>query len=80
MMNRQSGSSSFTKYDVKHLATFNVGKYLSAEDGVKKLKVLENSNEINVSDCELYVDRKYLSIIDKTSRVIKFLRPIRLDE
>ncbi len=71
-MKRQPVHASVSKFDVKHLATFNVGKFLSAEDGIKKLKVLENSNEIHVLNCELHIDSKYLSISDKSSKVIYF--------
>ncbi len=74
-MNRQPGSPQTSKYDVKHLATFNVGKSLSAEDGVKKLKALESSNGINLLDCELLIDRKYLSIIDKQTKVYCIVWP-----
>lgn len=59
-------------FHVQHLATFTVGyKYglLKAEDGMRKLRILEKSQGIWPMDCELVIDAGNLILIEKKSNV-----------
>jgi epidermal growth factor receptor kinase substrate 8 len=55
-------------YDVDHLATFTVGSklgLLKAEDGMRKLRLMEKSQGIWTMECQLQVDGKFLIVYDK---------------
>lgn len=55
-------------YDVDHLATFPVGSkhgVLKAEDGIRKLRILEKSQGIWTMECQLLIDLNYLVLYDK---------------
>lgn len=77
----QHGQYSGPMYDVDHLATFAVGAahgLLNAEDGVRKLRILEKSQGVWPMDCKLQIDTNFLIIYDKENgnEVEKF--PIEL--
>jgi epidermal growth factor receptor kinase substrate 8 len=62
------GTYSGPMYDVDHLATFTVGSKLGlikAEDGMRKLRIMEKSQGIWTMECQLMVDNSYLIIYDK---------------
>jgi len=55
-------------FDVEHLATFTVGSkqgLLKAEDGMRKLRIMEKSHGIWTMECQLILDANYLAILDK---------------
>lgn len=55
-------------YDVDHLATFTVGpRYglLKAEDGMRKLRIMEKTQGIWTMDCQLMIDENYIVAFDK---------------
>jgi epidermal growth factor receptor kinase substrate 8 len=63
-------------YEVEHLATFTVGNkqgLLRAEDGMRKLRIMEKSaHGIWPMDCEILIDKFNLMILDKKSGVSYF--------
>jgi len=55
-------------YDVDHLATFTVGSklgLLKAEDGMRKLRVMEKSQGIWTMECQILIDNNYIVVYDK---------------
>ena len=59
-------------YEVQHLATFTVGSkhgLLRADDGMRKLRLMERSQGVWTMDCEIMIDKKFLVILDKKTGV-----------
>ena len=59
-------------YDVDHLATFTVGSkhgLLKAEDGMRKLRIMEKSQGIWTMECQIMIDENYLVAFDKRTGV-----------
>ena len=59
-------------YEVQHLATFTVGSkhgLLRADDGMRKLRLMERSQGIWTMDCEIMIDKRFLVILDKKTGV-----------
>ncbi len=62
-------------YDVDHLATFTVGTklgLLKAEDGMRKLRVMEKSQGIWTMECQVLIDNNYLVVFDKKHGVSSY--------
>ena len=60
-------------YEVQHLATFTVGSkhgLLRADDGMRKLRLMERSQGVWTRDCEIMIDKRFLVILDKKTGVI----------
>jgi epidermal growth factor receptor kinase substrate 8 len=60
-------------YEVQHLATFTVGSkhgLLRADDGMRKLRLMERSQGVWTMDCEIMIDKRFLVILDKKTGVI----------
>jgi epidermal growth factor receptor kinase substrate 8 len=59
-------------YEVQHLATFTVGSkhgLLRADDGMRKLRLMERSQGVWTMDCEIMIDKRFLVILDKKTGV-----------
>lgn len=59
-------------FDVDHLATFTVSSkagLLRAEDGMRKLRIMEKSQGIWTMECQLMIDNNYLVVLDKKNGV-----------
>lgn len=59
-------------YDVDHLATFTVGSrhgLLKAEDGMRKLRIMEKTQGIWTMECQIMIDENYLVAFDKKTGV-----------
>lgn len=68
-------------YDVDHLATFEVGPkngLLTAEDGMRKLRIMEKSQGVWTMSCQILIDTKYIVLYDKKTREELDLFPIEL--
>ncbi|CAF0771921.1 unnamed protein product [Brachionus calyciflorus] len=68
-------------YDVDHLATFEVGPkngLLTAEDGMRKLRIMEKSQGVWTMSCQILIDTKYIVLYDKKTREELDLFPIDL--
>ncbi|RNA18286.1 epidermal growth factor receptor kinase substrate 8 1 isoform X1 [Brachionus plicatilis] len=68
-------------YDVDHLATFEMGAkngLLTAEDGMRKLRILEKSQGIWTMSCQILIDTKYMVLYDKKTREELDLFPVDL--
>jgi hypothetical protein len=62
-------------YDADHLATFTVGSklgLLKAEDGMRKLRIMEKSQGIWTMECQIMIDSNFLVAFDKKNGVILF--------
>ena len=59
-------------FELDHLATFTVGSkqgLLKAEDGMRKLRVMEKSQGIWTMECQMMIDVNYLVVLDKKTGV-----------
>src|SRR4051812_48029247 len=57
-------------YDVDHLATFTVGSkqgLLKAEDGMRKLRIMEKSQGIWTMECQILIGERAIIAYDKKS-------------
>lgn len=55
-------------FELDHLATFSIGSrqgLLKAEDGMRKLRVMEKSHGIWTMECQMMIDVNYLVVLDK---------------
>lgn len=62
-------------FELDHLATFSVGSrqgLLKAEDGMRKLRVMEKSHGIWTMECQMMIDVNYLVVLDKKTGVCYF--------
>ena len=64
-------------FDVDHLATFTVGSkqgLLKAEDGMRKLRIMEKSQGIWTMECQIRINATSLIVLDKKTGVnLKFI-------
>lgn len=59
-------------FELDHLATFSIGSrqgLLKAEDGMRKLRVMEKSHGIWTMECQMMIDVNYLVVLDKKTGV-----------
>ena len=59
-------------FDVDHLATFTVGSkqgLLKAEDGMRKLRIMEKSQGIWTMECQIRINATSLIVLDKKTGV-----------
>jgi epidermal growth factor receptor kinase substrate 8 len=62
------GEHSGPLFDVDHLATFTVGSkqgLLKAEDGMRKLRIMEKSQGIWTMECQIMITNKHVIAFDK---------------
>lgn len=68
-------------FDLDHLATFEIGAkngLLTAEDGMRKLRIMEKSQGVWTMSCQILIDTKYIVLYDKKTREELDLFPIDL--
>lgn len=68
-------------FDLDHLATFTVGSkqgLLKAEDGMRKLRIMEKSQNIWTMECQIMIDSSFLVVIDKKTGQIVEKFPLNL--
>ncbi len=59
-------------FEVDHLATFTVGSkqgLLKAEDGMRKLRIMEKTQGIWTMECQVMIDSNYVVVFDKKTGV-----------